>query len=114
VFYGLRDGSFRALVAVGSEGIISFPSLHAGLAVILVIAVWPIPILGWAALVLNVAMLVATPIEGSHYFSDILSGIAVAIFSFAAATWIAAWVGRWAGQTRSTVAPAMIPGFAGE
>ena len=114
VFYGLRDGSFRALVAIGSEGIISFPSLHAGLAVILVIAVWPIPVLGWLALVLNVAMLVATPIEGSHYFSDVLAGIAVAILSFAAATWIAAWVSRWAGEPRDAAAPAMIPGFAGE
>jgi membrane-associated phospholipid phosphatase len=114
VFYGLRDGSFRALVATGSEGIISFPSLHAGLAVILVIAVWPIPVLGWLALVLNIAMLAATPIEGSHYFSDVLAGIAVAILSFVAATWIAAWVGRWAGAPRDAAAPAMIPGFAGE
>ena len=31
------DGSFRALVAVGSEGI-TFPSLHAALAVILIFA----------------------------------------------------------------------------
>ena len=35
VFYGLRDGSYRMLVAIGSEGIISFPSLHAALAMIL-------------------------------------------------------------------------------
>jgi membrane-associated phospholipid phosphatase len=113
VFYGLRDGSFRTLVAIGSEGIISFPSLHASLAVILVIAVWPIPVLGWAALILNVAMLVATPIDGSHYFSDVLAGIAVAVFSFAAASWIAAWVSRRVQEPRAA-APAMIPGFAGE
>jgi hypothetical protein len=36
VFYGLRDGTFRLLVAVGSEGIITFPSVHAALAVIVV------------------------------------------------------------------------------
>jgi hypothetical protein len=114
VFYGLRDGSFRMLVATGSEGIISFPSLHAALAVILVIALWPIPILGWAALVLNAAMLAATPVDGSHYFCDVLAGIAVAVFSFAAANWIAAWIGRWAAQPRAAAAPAMRPGFAGE
>ena len=43
VFHGLRDGSVRALVAVGSMGIITFPSLHAALAVIVIIALWPIP-----------------------------------------------------------------------
>ena len=41
VFFGLRDGSFRALVAIGSEGVITFPSLHAALAVILIAALWP-------------------------------------------------------------------------
>jgi membrane-associated phospholipid phosphatase len=113
VFYGLRDGTFRTLVAIGSEGIISFPSLHAGLAVILVIAVWPIPVLGWLTLALNLAMLAATPIDGSHYFCDVLAGIAVALFSFALATWIAQRVGRGAGAPRGATA-AMIPGFAGE
>src|SRR3984957_2010567 len=114
VFYGLRDGSFRMLVASGSEGIISFPSLHAALAVILVIALWPIPYLGWAGFVLNLAMLAATPIDGSHYFSDVLAGVAVAVFSFAAARWIAAWIGGEARQPGGASAPAMFPGFAGE
>ena len=114
VFYGLRDGSFRMLVAIGSEGIISFPSLHAALAVILVIALWPVPILGWVVFALNLAMLAATPIDGSHYFSDVLAGVAVAIFSFAAARWIAAWIGGGAKRSAGASMPAMIPGFAGE
>ena len=42
VFTGLRDGSVRALVAVGAEGVITFPSLHAALAVIMIAALWPI------------------------------------------------------------------------
>jgi hypothetical protein len=114
VFYGLRGGSFRMLVATGSEGIISFPSLHAALAVILVIALWPVPYLGWTILALNLAMLAATPIDGSHYFADVLAGIAVAVFSFAAARWIAAWIGGEARQPSGASAPAMFPGFAGE
>jgi hypothetical protein len=81
VFFGLRDGSFRALVAVGSEGIISFPSLHAALAVILIATLWPIPLLRWFILSLNVAMLVATPIDGSHYFVDVSGGVAVAVLA---------------------------------
>ena len=47
VFYGLRDGSYLMLVAIGSEGIISFPSLHAALAMILILALWPIPFVRW-------------------------------------------------------------------
>ena len=57
VFYGLRDGSFRVLVAVGSEGIITFPSLHAALAVLVTAALWPVRYLRWAAVILNTAML---------------------------------------------------------
>ena len=92
VFYGLRDGSFRALTAIGSEGIISFPSLHAALALILIIVIWPIPLLRWLILALNVAMLASTPIEGSHYFSDVLAGLGVAALCLFAARKIAARV----------------------
>src|SRR5262249_43347877 len=91
VFHGLRDGSFRALVAVGSEGIITFPSLHAALAVILIIALWPIRMLRWVILVLNTVMLVATPIDGSHYFIDVIAGIAVAVLAVLAARACATW-----------------------
>jgi PAP2 superfamily len=85
VFHGLRDGSFRALVAVGSEGIITFPSLHAALALVLIVALWPIPILRWIILGLNTVMLAATPIDGSHYFIDVLAGIAIAVLALIAA-----------------------------
>lgn len=81
IFDGLRDGTFRLLVAVGSEGIITFPSLHAALAVIVVVALWPVPILRWACVALNAAMLVATPIDGSHYFIDVIAGIGLAAVS---------------------------------
>jgi hypothetical protein len=90
VFFGLRDGSFRALVAVGSEGIITFPSLHAALAVILIAALWPIRRLRWVILPLNAVMLAATPIDGSHYFIDVWSGIAIAVVSLVAARAMAA------------------------
>jgi len=76
-FYGLRDDNVRALVAAGAEGIITFPSLHAALAVILVAALWPVARVRWVIFGLNALMLAATPIDGSHYFIDVLAGIAV-------------------------------------
>ncbi|MGH6664628.1 MAG: phosphatase PAP2 family protein [Pseudolabrys sp.] len=84
-FLGLRDGTFRQLMAVGAEGIITFPSLHSALAVIMIAAFWPVRVARWIGLVLNVLMLVATPIDGSHYLVDVLAGIAIAWVSLVAA-----------------------------
>jgi len=85
VFLGLRDGSFRLVMASGSEGIITFPSLHAALAVILMAALWPVPVARWLGAAVNASMLAATPIDGSHYFVDVFAGIAIAILCLAAA-----------------------------
>jgi hypothetical protein len=98
VFFGLRDGSLRLLTGVGTEGVITFPSLHAALAVLLVAALWPVPIARWVAVAVNSLMLVATPIDGSHYFVDILAGIGIAAFSLAAAL----------GLTRLALRPAAL------
>ena len=110
VFYGLRDGSIRALVAIGSEGIISFPSLHAALAVILIMALWPIRILRWVMLALNIAMLAATPIDGSHYFTDVFAGVGIALLCFFAAGRIAARTERLRGTSVSPVVPGLVAG----
>jgi membrane-associated phospholipid phosphatase len=114
VFYGLRDGNFRALVAVGSEGIITFPSLHAALAVILIVALWPIRLLRWVILIVNSVMLAATPIDGSHYFTDVLAGIVVAILALLAAR-AAAAMARARSEREFAVAraekiPQLVPG----
>jgi hypothetical protein len=103
VFYGLRDGTFRTLLAVGSEGIITFPSLHAALAVVLIAGLWPIARLRWAVVALNALMLAGTPIDGSHYFIDVFAGIALAGVCLIAARAIA----RRAGANRSRNAISM-------
>jgi membrane-associated phospholipid phosphatase len=117
VFHGLRDGSFRALVAVGSEGIITFPSLHAALAVILIVALWPIPRLRWLILALNVLMLAATPIDGSHYFIDVIAGIAVAavavLIALLAARVLARWISGGSEHAAARTPAEKIPQLAG-
>lgn len=94
VFTGLRDGSVRGLVAVGAEGVITFPSLHAALAVLMIAALWPIRLLRWPILIINTAMLVSTPIDGAHYLVDVLAGVAVAVVSLVAARGIVAQANR--------------------
>jgi membrane-associated phospholipid phosphatase len=85
IFHGLRDGSYRLLVATGAEGIITFPSLHSALAVLLAAALWPVPVLRWIAVALNAVMLVSIPVDGGHYFIDIFAGVAIACLSLYAA-----------------------------
>ncbi|MBI1202067.1 MAG: phosphatase PAP2 family protein [Rhodopseudomonas sp.] len=85
VFLGLRDGSFRALMATGAEGIITFPSLHAALALILAVVMWPLPVLRWFGIGLNTIMMVSIPVDGSHYFTDMIAGLVIATLSLYAA-----------------------------
>jgi hypothetical protein len=104
IFHGLREGSYRLLMADGAEGIITFPSLHAALAVLLIFGLWPIPVLRWMALVLNTLMLVSIPVDGGHYFIDVAAGLAVAGVSLAAARRLA----ERTCQPRTTLATADI------
>ena len=83
-FFGLRDGTLRQLVAEGAEGIISFPSLHAALGLLFAFALWPVRYAGWIGALLNLAMIAATPVDGSHYFSDVIAGLAIAVLSWIA------------------------------
>lgn len=75
---GLRDGTFRVLALDKMEGIITFPSFHAVLGVLFIRAFWSVPWLRWPAVVVNTLLIVATPIEGGHYFADVIAGIVIA------------------------------------
>jgi membrane-associated phospholipid phosphatase len=90
VFHRLRDGTFRNLVGNGSEGIITFPSLHTAGAILFIFAMWSVRYLRWFATALNITMIVATPVDGGHYFSDMIAGTCVAILCWIAASRIIA------------------------
>jgi hypothetical protein len=63
------------------RGIVSAPSFHTAAAVLYMAAAWRIPALRWPILALNGAMLLSTPVEGTHYFIDMILGALVAIAS---------------------------------
>jgi membrane-associated phospholipid phosphatase len=84
VFLGLRDGTFHTINGMNSEGIITFPSLHAALGILFAAALWRVRGIKWAALVVNGLMLIATPAFGSHYVVDVIAGVVLA-----ALCWIA-------------------------
>jgi PAP2 superfamily len=84
--HGLRDGTLRALNLNTAEGIITFPSYHAALAIIFLVAFWSVPLLRWPGVVLNLALIAGTPIDGGHYFVDLGAGMAIALVSILAAS----------------------------
>lgn len=74
----VRDGSLRVLDLDALSGIITFPSFHAASALLYGWALWGSPRFRPVAVIANLAMLAATPINGGHYFIDVIAGIAVA------------------------------------
>ncbi|MEO9131402.1 MAG: phosphatase PAP2 family protein [Sphingomonas sp.] len=61
------------------RGLVSAPSFHTASAILYVAAAWPFRRLRWPLLVLNVAMLLSTPVEGTHYLTDMIAGALVAL-----------------------------------
>lgn len=106
VFHGLRDGTFRLLMAAGADGIITFPSLHAALGLLFSAALWPVPRLRWIGLILNVVMVISVPVDGGHYFIDVLAGLAIAGASLVVARYI---VQRAHAAAPAVIEPGLIP-----
>jgi PAP2 superfamily protein len=74
----LRDGSMRVIELGEAQGLVTFPSFHTVVAVLLLIGFCRVPYLRWVSFVLNTLMLISIPIEGSHYLVDLIAGIGVA------------------------------------
>ncbi len=75
---GLRDGSWRTLDLTQLMGIVTFPSFHATLPIILARAQRDVPVWRIVAPVWAGVTIVATPVFGGHYGVDVLAGIAIA------------------------------------
>ncbi len=75
----LRDHLVRDVDLGTLRGLVSAPSFHTASAVLYIAAGWPIARLRWPVVILNGAMLLSTPIEGTHYLADMLAGAAVAV-----------------------------------
>ncbi|MGH8540287.1 MAG: phosphatase PAP2 family protein [Stenotrophobium sp.] len=77
-FLRVHGGQLRAIDLRTMQGIVQFPSFHAALAVICVYVLRGIAWLFWPALMLNVLVVLVTPVGGGHHFVDVASGLAVA------------------------------------
>jgi membrane-associated phospholipid phosphatase len=85
IVLALRDGSLRIVDLKAVDGIISFPSLHAAVAVIVPYTLrWNKPLF-WPILALDCVMLASAVPSGDHYLSDVFGGIVVAVLAILAA-----------------------------
>ncbi|MGH6936148.1 MAG: phosphatase PAP2 family protein, partial [Methylocella sp.] len=75
---GLRDGTLRTINPLYTEGLVVFPSFHATLAVLCACAARPLRILKIPSLALSLLIILSAPVEGAHYFIDIIAGIILA------------------------------------
>ena len=70
--------------------LIAFPSYHAALCLLVILAFSGSGLLGWTVLALNVGTLLSLPVQGGHYLVDILGGLLIG----AAAIWVVRRVAR--------------------
>ena len=75
------------------RGLVSAPSFHTAAAVVYMSAAWRQRELRWALIGVNAAMLLSTPVEGTHYLIDMILGAAVALVAVAAVRRVAAVTG---------------------
>lgn len=78
-FTALRDGALTTLDVRTMQGIITFPSYHAALGAIFIWGFGKLGPWGWPGAFWALLMLAATPVDGAHYFVDVIAGIALAL-----------------------------------
>ena len=81
---GLRTHAIRKIDLGALQGLVCTPSFHTVSGVLYMAFAWPVRRLRWFLLPLNSAMLLATPVEGTHYLSDMLGGLIVAMTALVA------------------------------
>ena len=80
-FTALRAGHMPEISISQVNGLITFPSFHAALGLMLIYASRGIRILFPLSLSLNALMIASTPSSGGHYLVDILAGLAVMLLA---------------------------------
>lgn len=76
-FHAIRSGSMTELDLTKLTGIIQFPSFHAALGLMLIMATRGIYLVFPLSTVCNVLMIVSATTHGGHHLADVLAGLAV-------------------------------------
>jgi membrane-associated phospholipid phosphatase len=84
----LRAGTLQSIKLDNLEGLITFPSFHTTGALMFIWAFRTVPFVRGPAAALNISLILATPIDGAHYFIDLVGGATVAFAAIAASYWL--------------------------
>jgi PAP2 superfamily len=104
-FVALRDGTLRLLAPADAVGLITFPSFHTAMALIIPWACRGLPWLFWPVATFNVGVLASIPSFGGHYFVDMVAGAAI---TMAAMAWTS-----WADRRRAAAVGTAVDALAG-
>lgn len=74
----LRNHLLHEVDLGGLRGLVEAPSFHTASAILYIVAAWPFARIRKPILIVNLVMLVATPVEGTHYLADMIAGASVA------------------------------------
>ena len=82
----LRDHALSSIDPGQLRGLVCAPSFHAASATLFGATAWMAARpLRWPLVTLNAAMLLATPVEGTHYLADLIAGMLVALIGLVGA-----------------------------
>ena len=85
VLVALRSDEWLTLDPMKADGLITFPSFHAILAVLAAAALWFVKYLRWLAAALAVLIVISTLTTGWHYLVDVWAGLLLAWLAWLAA-----------------------------
>jgi membrane-associated phospholipid phosphatase len=102
-FYAVHGQPEFVLTASKSAGILTFPSVHAGVAGLCAWAAWSDRLLRYPILILNGAMAVSAISHASHYLIDVIAGLCIA----AVCVWCAKALFFKASPASSALNPAL-------
>jgi membrane-associated phospholipid phosphatase len=101
----LRNGTLRTINPFDNQGLVVFPSFHTSLAVLCACAAWPLRILRYPLLALNLLIILSSPAMGGHYFIDIIAGIILAALTISLPGYILSNIWRLKKNIRHAEAP---------
>lgn len=104
-FNAVRTDPNFVLALENSAGILTFPSVHAAVAVLCAWASWAVRLIRIPMLLLNILMGASAVTHANHYVVDVIAGIVVAAASIALVTWLTRR--RW--SKREAVNPVLVP-----
>lgn len=82
-FNAVRADPNFVLTSKEAAGIVTFPSVHAGTACLLIWATWAIPYLRYPFLAVNLLMCVGAVSHANHFLVDVIAGAGIAAFTVA-------------------------------